>query len=260
MTCFHVLEMCMPYSTHFKLVLCSNQNSFADTNPGHQLSNPNTYPSSHNISNYKLRDKRNKHNRYNIAHRTKDKKISNIDKSLTRKQEEYFTSSQIKVSNQKNLTSRNNQTLLENNRFSSSTLSHPSESDFMRRFPRQVSSQNVFRNNRNKTHGFFQSSGIEFLNPIDGDSGIFLPEVDYSDSSFYPDSRFEFVTEMSDKEFESLGFPVSPKPTDSYRLSGIDHNYEPFETDTGGFSGIKIISRELYFCCIEKKKQQNYYR
>ena len=98
--------------THFKLVLCSNQNSFADTNLGHQLSNPNTYPSSHNVTNNKLKDNRNKHNRYSITHRTKEKKISNIDKSLTRKQEEYFTTSQMKVSNQKSLKSRNNQTLL----------------------------------------------------------------------------------------------------------------------------------------------------
>ena len=79
---------------------------------------------------------------------------------------------------------------------------------------------------------------------------MFSPEMDYPDSSFY-----ELVTEMSDKEFESLGFPVSPKPTDSYRLSGNDHDYgligslgEHYDTDTGGFSGIEIISRELPYC------------
>ena len=67
LACFHVLQMCMHYMTHFKLVLCSNQNSFSDTKPRHQLSNPNTYPSSHILTDYKLKDNRNKHNRYSIT-------------------------------------------------------------------------------------------------------------------------------------------------------------------------------------------------
>ena len=205
---------------------------------------------------YNSNSTRNKQNIYSITHRTKDERISNIDKSLKARQKKYLTKSQIKVSNEINSTNHNHQ----NEIFSSLMSSHPSELDSIRRIRRQASSQNVFHNNRNKTkQGFFQSSGIEFLNPIDGDSGMFLPEMDYSDSSFYPDSRFEFVTEMSDKEFESLGFPVSPKPTDSYRLSGTDHDYEPFETDTGSFPGIKFISRELNFYCQASEEEQKYH-
>ena len=128
------------------------------------------------------------------------------------------------------------------------------------RIRRQVSSPNVFhRNSSNLNNAYFQSSAsIKVLTSLDDNSGMFNPE--FEDPSF-----FELVTEMSDKEFESLGFPVSPKPTDSYRLSGNDHDYgligslgEHYDTDTGGFSGIEIISRE-FLCCIESEEQQTYH-
>ena len=119
------------------------------------------------------------------------------------------------------------------------------------RIRRQISSQNVFHNISSNRNDYFQSSAaIKVLTPLNGDSGMFLPGMDYPDSSLY-----EFVTEMSDKEFESLGFPVSPKPTDSFRLSGNDHDYglmgslgDHYSTDTGGGWNdiIDIISRELF--------------
>ena len=236
----------------------SNQHSFTDPKPSNQLSNPYTYPSSYKIINFDINDTnliKYINNDNSIVHRTKHKVIEKINSKMKTKRKEY--SSGIKVSNEKNLTARDHQNLFKDKKNLSLTSRHllQSEPPPRRRIPRQASSQNVFQNNRNKSHSFFQSSGIEFLNPLDGDSGMFLPEVDYG-----PDlSSYEFVTEMSDKEFESLGFPVSPKPTDSYRLSGSDHDYgDHYDTDTGGFSGIEIISRE-FLCCIESEEQQTYH-
>ena len=118
------------------------------------------------------------------------------------------------------------------------------------RIRRQVSSPNVFhRNSSNLNNAYFQSSAsIKVLTSLDDNSGMFNPE--FEDPSF-----FELVTEMSDKEFESLGFPVAPKPTETslYGFAGNDHEYglinslgDHYETDHGGFSGIEIISRELF--------------
>ena len=120
------------------------------------------------------------------------------------------------------------------------------------RIRRQVSSPNVFhRNSSNLNNAYFQSSAsIKVLTSLDDNSGMFNPE--FEDPSF-----FELVTEMSDKEFESLGFPVAPKPTETslYGFAGNDHEYglinslgDHYETDHGGFSGIEIISRELLPC------------
>ena len=133
---------------------------------------------------------------------------------------------------------------VHNNLNSGSSKFRSDTQDTLNRTRRQISTQKVFHN---ISDAFFQSSAsIQVLQPLDGESGLYSP--DYPDPSLY-----EFVTEMSDKEFESLGFPVSPKPTDSYRLSGNDHSYGLIgsldthydEPDTGGFSGIEIISREL---------------
>ena len=116
--------------------------------------------------------------------------------------------------------------------------------DILHRNPRHTSSQKVFHN---ISDGFFQSSAsIQFLQPFDDESGLYSP--DYSDSTLFNG----FPTEMSDKEFESLGFPVSPKPTHLFDISANDHNFgligSNYDTDTGGFSGIEIISRECIFC------------
>ena len=116
------------------------------------------------------------------------------------------------------------------------------------RIRRQVSSQNVFHNISNKNDYFQSSASIKILTPLNGDSGMFLPGMDYPDSNM-----FEFVTEMSDKEFESLGFPVSPKPTDSFRLSGNDQSYGSIGTDTEKYFGIEIISRELFLASRDLK-------
>ena len=196
-----------------------------------------------------------------IVHRTKDKRISRVDKNLKTRTKDYATPSLKTVSNKMNEPNHVHQQMLEKEFYSNLILRHQPESEpphLQRRFRRQASSQNVFHHNRTN-HDFFQSSAsIKVMSPLDGDSGMFSPEMDYPDSSFY-----ELVTEMSDKEFESLGFPVSPKPTDSYRLSGNEHDYgligslgEHYDTDTGGFSGIEIISRELPYC-IESDRLQS---
>jgi len=119
---------------------------------------------------------------------------------------------------------------------------------------RQASSQQMVFHSNNNTFSLQSSASIQYLKSIDeGLDGIVTP--DYSaDPSLY-----EFVTEMSDREFELLGFPVLPKPTpidvfhplssgtggtNGYGLIDL-MNGSPYDTDTGGFSGIEIISREF---------------
>ena len=71
------------------------------------------------------------------------------------------------------------------------------------RIRRQVSAPNVFhRNSSNLNNAYFQSSAsIKVLTSLDDNSGMFNPE--FEDPSF-----FELVTEMSDKEFDSLGLSL----------------------------------------------------
>lgn len=220
--------------------LSNNQAFFTDIKHPYQLSSKYTNPSTRNINiNYKKLTLIEPTQSSDIIDRTKTKgKIKNMEKlksqkkNLTRK---YLNSSIIRNSN---IQIGNDTRHDQNVQVSKSQLYKPEP---LHRIRRQVSPQNVFHNL--SKNDFFQSSAaIKVLTPLNGDSGMFLPGMDY-----------EFVTEMSDKEFESLGFPVSPKPTESYRLSGNDHDYgligslgDHYDTDTGGFSGIEIISRELF--------------
>ena len=215
-------------------------NSFTD-NKQHQLSNKFAYPSSHDNMNLNYKKSEimqpTKFN-YRID-RTKDKKeIKNITNVKVMK-----NNSMPKIKNKRKKTVQFHNHVHNSLNVGGSAFRFNAQ-EALHRNRRQISSQKVFHN---ISDDFFQSSAsIQVLQPLDGESGLYSPD--------YPDpSLFEFVTEMSDKEFESLGFPVSPKPTDSFRLSGNDHSYgligslgDHYDTDTGGFSGIEIISRESF--------------
>ena len=224
----------------------------------HQMPIKFTYPSSHILKNNKLKfDKTSQNSRLskvtnhkseidqavnyrippnvNIV-KKRNKDIKNLSENLLRKEEESVHS---------------------NNNYIFKELQPDDDLQWKgyitrNRIRRQVSSPNVFhRNSSNLNNAYFQSSAsIKVLTSLDDNSGMFNPE--FEDPSF-----FELVTEMSDKEFESLGFPVAPKPTETslYGFAGNDHEYglinslgDHYETDHGGFSGIEIISRELFAC------------
>lgn len=234
------------------------KNCFTDTEPW-QVPKLYSYPSSHNTLKMNISFKKpnvialKQQNDYRvIPTKNKRKSISvKNTKTLTIHRDSYGLS---------NLSTKRNQTeKYDLNRRKNQSNDH-SETHFYKldqlhyRHRRQTSSQNVFHNISSKNSGFFQSSAsIQLLSPLDGDSGLFSPEgwndfpTDWTDQSSFG----EFVTEMSDKEFESLGFPVSPKPTESYRMTGNGHDYGMIGSlgdhyDSNIFSGIQIISRELF--------------
>ena len=222
----------------------------------HQMPIKFTYPSSHILKNNKLKfDKKSQNSRLSKVtnHKSEiDQAVNygippNVDIVKKRNKNIKSLSENRLRKDEKSVYSNNNYIIKE-----SQPDADPQWKGYIPRdrIRRQVSSPNVFhRNSSNLNNAYFQSSAsIKVLTSLDDNSGMFNPE--FEDPSF-----FELVTEMSDKEFESLGFPVAPKPTETslYGFAGNDHEYglinslgDHYETDHGGFSGIEIISRELF--------------
>lgn len=90
--------------------------------------------------------------------------------------------------------------------------SHSSVSQNLSKIPSPHKSKSTLVNSVYRTFSVarqrrqIQSGIIQFQAPFNfSDFGV----IDYDDPSLY-----EVVTEMTDKEFESLGFPLPPKPTE----------------------------------------------